>query len=154
MLAIVTTVHILASIIMILVVLLQSGKSADLAGAFGGGGSQTAFGPRGAATLLSKITTASAIIFMITSVTLAIMASRRTTGSVLEGGSTPVPQQTLPASPPASPTPVTPQPQSATPSGQTSGATPTSPGNQGKAGAAQPSKSTPQKPAPAAPTKK
>ena len=111
MVAVFTTIHILASVIMILVVLLQSGKSADLAGAFGGGGSQTAFGPRGAATLLSKITTISAIVFMITSVTLAIMASKRTTGSVLEGGSTPVPQQALPVSPPVSPAPATPQPQ-------------------------------------------
>ncbi|MBZ5552021.1 MAG: preprotein translocase subunit SecG [Acidobacteriia bacterium] len=154
MVAVFTTIHILASVIMILVVLLQSGKSADLAGAFGGGGSQTAFGPRGAATLLSKITTISAIVFMITSVTLAIMASKRTTGSVLEGGSTPVPQQALPVSPPVSPAPATPQPQQGTPGGQTSGASPSAPANQGKAGSPQPSKSAPQKPAPAAPVKK
>jgi protein translocase SecG subunit len=52
------------------VVLLQSGKAADLAGAFGGMGSQTAFGPRGSATLLSKATTMSAVVFMITSLSL------------------------------------------------------------------------------------
>ncbi|MGB7623672.1 MAG: preprotein translocase subunit SecG [Terriglobia bacterium] len=157
MLAIVTTIHILASVIMILVVLLQSGKSADLAGAFGGGGSQTAFGPRGAATLLSKLTTASAIVFMVTSVTLAIMASRRSTGSVLEGGSAPASQQSIPLSPPATPTPVTPQPQSAAPptaSTKPGGNAPASTPNQGKSGASQPGKSTTEKPAPAQPVKK
>lgn len=107
-----TTIHILASFIMILVVLLQSGKSADLAGAFGGGGSQTAFGPRGAATLLSKITTASAIIFMITSISLSMLASRRTSNSVLEGAGKSAPQQSLPLSAPTTPAPT---PQSAPP---------------------------------------
>jgi preprotein translocase subunit SecG len=106
MTALFTTIHITAAVIMILVVLLQSGKSADLAGAFGGGGSQTAFGPRGAATLLSKMTTASAIIFMVTSFTLAIMASKRSTSSVLEG-SAPVSTtpQSVPQAPPTTPTP-------------------------------------------------
>lgn len=61
---------------LIIVVLLQSGKAADLAGAFGGQGSQTAFGPRGSATLLSKATTISAILFMITSISLSIVATR------------------------------------------------------------------------------
>ena len=58
------------------VVLLQSGKAADLAGAFGGMGSQTVFGPRGSATMLSKATTISAVLFMLTSLTLSIMATR------------------------------------------------------------------------------
>jgi len=57
-------------------VLLQSGKAADLAGAFGGMGSQTAFGPRGSATLLSKATTVSAVLFMVTSLSLSILATR------------------------------------------------------------------------------
>ena len=57
-------------VFLVIVVLLQSGKAADLAGAFGGMGSQTAFGPRGSATVLSKATTISAIIFMITSMSL------------------------------------------------------------------------------------
>ena len=69
-------VHIIVCIFLIIVVLLQSGKAADLAGAFGGMGSQTAFGPRGSATLLSKATTISAILFMITSLSLSIMATR------------------------------------------------------------------------------
>src|SRR5437899_7552268 len=59
--------HVIVCLILIMVVLLQSGKAADLAGAFGGGGSQTALGSRGAATFLTKATTASAMIFMLTS---------------------------------------------------------------------------------------
>ena len=72
----ITIVHVLVCLFLIVVVLLQSGKAADLAGAFGGMGSQTAFGPRGSATLLSKATTGSAILFMVTSLSLSIMASR------------------------------------------------------------------------------
>ena len=69
-------VHVLVSLFLIVVVLLQSGKAADLAGAFGGMGSQTAFGPRGSATLLSKATTVSAVLFMLTSLSLSIVASK------------------------------------------------------------------------------
>ena len=69
-------VHVLVCVFLIIVVLLQSGKAADLAGAFGGMGSQTAFGPRGSATLLSKATTISAVLFMVTSLSLSIMATR------------------------------------------------------------------------------
>jgi preprotein translocase subunit SecG len=72
-----TIVHVLVCLFLIVVVLLQSGKAADLAGAFGGMGSQTAFGPRGSATLLSKATTASAVLFMVTSLSLSILATRR-----------------------------------------------------------------------------
>src|SRR5579872_1352684 len=72
-----TILHVLICLFLIVVVLLQSGKAADLAGAFGGMGSQTAFGPRGSATLLSKATTASAILFMVTSLSLSILATRR-----------------------------------------------------------------------------
>jgi preprotein translocase subunit SecG len=76
-----TIVHVIVCIFLIIVVLLQSGKAADLAGAFGGMGSQTAFGPRGSATLLSKATTASAIVFMITSLSLSILATRNAGGA-------------------------------------------------------------------------
>ena len=69
-------VHVIVCVFLIIVVLLQSGKAADLAGAFGGMGSQTAFGPRGSATLLSKATTVSAVLFMITSLSLSILATR------------------------------------------------------------------------------
>ena len=68
--------HIIVSIFLILVVLVQQGKGADLAGAFGGGGSQTAFGARGATTLLHKLTTAFFILFVITSMSLAILQAR------------------------------------------------------------------------------
>ncbi len=78
-------VHIVVSVLLIIVVLLQSGKSADLAGAFGGYGSQSTFGPRGAATFLSKLTTTLAIMFMITSLLLWIVHARKTSStSVLD----------------------------------------------------------------------
>ena len=76
MVILITIVHIAVCLFLIIVVLLQSGKSGDIAAAFGGMGSQTAFGPRGAATVLSKATTWSAIIFMVTSITLSVFASR------------------------------------------------------------------------------
>jgi preprotein translocase subunit SecG len=76
MIILVTIVHIIVCLILVVVVLLQSGKAADLAGAFGGMGSQTVFGPRGSATVLSKATTISAILFMLTSLTLSILATR------------------------------------------------------------------------------
>src|SRR3954471_19611900 len=69
-------VHVVVCVFLIIVVLLQSGKAADLAGAFGGMGAQTAFGPRGSATLLSKATTISAVLFMVTSLTLSILGTR------------------------------------------------------------------------------
>jgi preprotein translocase subunit SecG len=76
MYALVMTIHVVVCVFLIIVVLLQSGKAADLAGAFGGMGSQTAFGPRGSATLLSKATTISAVLFMVTSLSLSILATR------------------------------------------------------------------------------
>jgi preprotein translocase subunit SecG len=95
--------HCLVCLVLILVVLLQTGKGADLAGAFGGGGSQTALGSRGAATVLSKATTVAAILFMFTSLALAIFSSRRTS-AVLQ--STPITLPSAPAgAPPAAPTP-------------------------------------------------
>src|SRR5271154_6233207 len=71
-----TIVHVIVCIFLIIVLLLQSGKAADLAGAFGGMGSQTVFGPRGSATVLSKATTIAAILFMITSLSLSVLATR------------------------------------------------------------------------------
>ena len=88
MIILITIVHIIVCFFLIIVVLLQSGKSGDIAAAFGGMGSQTAFGPRGAASALSRATTWSAIIFMVTSITLSIVASRggnTGSGSVLQG---------------------------------------------------------------------
>lgn len=75
MVALLTAVHYVVCIFLTIVVLLQSGKAADLAGAFGGMGSQTVFGPRGSATVLSKATTIAAIIFMVTSLTLSVIGT-------------------------------------------------------------------------------
>jgi preprotein translocase subunit SecG len=99
-----TIVHIAVSLVLILSVLLQTGKRADLAGAFGGGGSQTAFGARGTATVLSKLTTISAVTFMITSLALVILAQQGTVGgkTVLDEVDAPAPvQQQAPVVPPA-----------------------------------------------------
>jgi preprotein translocase subunit SecG len=78
MITLVTLIHIFVCFFLIIVVLLQSGKSGDIAAAFGGQGSQTAFGPRGAATVLTKATTWCTVIFMLTSITLSIAASKKT----------------------------------------------------------------------------
>jgi preprotein translocase subunit SecG len=76
MIVLITIIHIIVSFFLIIVVLLQSGQSGDVAAAFGGMGSQTAFGPRGATTALARATTWSTVIFILTSVTLSIAASR------------------------------------------------------------------------------
>jgi preprotein translocase subunit SecG len=82
----VVTIHVLVCFFLIGVVLIQQGRSADLAGAFGGQGSQTAFGPRAGANVLTRLTTWSAVIFMCTSLTLVILYERSTgTHSVLQG---------------------------------------------------------------------
>ncbi len=85
MYALVIAFHIIASLVLILVVLLQSGKAGDLAATFGSTGSQTAFGARGAASVLTRATTICAVIFMVTSLTLAIMFTKGSSGTVLEG---------------------------------------------------------------------
>src|SRR6202042_14314 len=92
-------IHVVVCLFLIGVVLLQQGKSADLAGAFGGQGSQTAFGPRGAANLLTRVTTWAAIIFMFTSIGLTVLIQRNSGGrSVLSGIKS---TQTTPAKPAA-----------------------------------------------------
>jgi preprotein translocase subunit SecG len=99
MIIFVTIIHVIVCLFLIGVILLQQGKSADLAGAFGGQGSQTAFGPRGAANLLTKLTTWSAIIFMCTSIGLFVLIARQSgPHSVLEGTKT-APAATAPAKP-------------------------------------------------------
>src|SRR6202521_333352 len=72
--------HVGVCLVLIIVILLQSGEAADLAGAFGGSGSQTAFGPRGAATFLSRATTWCAVMFMVTSMLLVIRQDTSVTG--------------------------------------------------------------------------
>ena len=79
-------IHVIVCVFMVGVILLQQGKSADLAGAFGGQGSQTAFGPRGAANLLTRLTTWGAVIFMVVSLMLTILLARNSgEHSVLSG---------------------------------------------------------------------
>lgn len=104
-------VYVLVCFLLIIVVLLQSGKAADLAGAFGGAGSQTAFGPRGAATFLSKATTWCAVMFMLMSLALVLRQDfYRGGGSILEKFSKPAPK--------SAPAPATPVPQTLPPAQQ------------------------------------
>ena len=100
MTVLITIVHVIVCAILIVVVLLQHGKSADIAATFGGMGSQTAFGPRGTATALSRLTTWCAIIFMLTSISLTIFASKGGTSSIMQGvKTTPAPTAPAPAAP-------------------------------------------------------
>ena len=115
--AVLITVHVLLCFLLIVVVLLQSGKAADLAGAFGGSGSQTAFGPRGAATFLSKATTWCAVMFMVTTMSLVLRESSGMAGaggsSVLEKTAPPTKQSPAQFGAPVTPvqgTPTTPAP--------------------------------------------
>jgi preprotein translocase subunit SecG len=96
----VTVIHVIVCVILILVVLLQSGKGADLAGAFGGAGTQTAFGSRGPASFLSKLTTGAAILFMITCIGLSMIGTKREVTSILDstkGAVAPVSKAPAPA---------------------------------------------------------
>src|SRR5215470_16931662 len=99
---------ILNCLVLVIVVLLQSGKAADLAGAFGGAGSQTAFGPRGAANVLSKATTWCAVMFMLCAFAMTLRTDERVkeSGSVLQNASKPAPKP-APATTPAVPQPST-----------------------------------------------
>ena len=115
------TLHVLICLLLCVVVLLQSGKAADLAGAFGGAGSQTAFGPRGAANFLSRATTWCAIMFMATSMVLVLRQSTASgnIGSVFERlGSKPAPAQQKPAAPAQAPITIPAQPAPAGQPGQ------------------------------------
>lgn len=94
LLVLLVILHVVVCLFLIGVVLLQQGKSADLASAFGGQGTQTAFGPRGTANLFTRLTTWSAILFMLTSIGLTILLSRTSDRSVLAGEKT---SQTVPA---------------------------------------------------------
>lgn len=100
------SVHIITCLLLIAIVLLQQGKGQDLASAFGGGGSQTAFGPRGSATVLSRATTILAALFMITSLSLSVLKPGRSSvlDQVPETVATPAPADPAEATaPPAAP---------------------------------------------------
>jgi preprotein translocase subunit SecG len=127
-----TPFFVLNCLVLIIVVLLQSGKAADLAGAFGGAGSQTAFGPRGAATILSQATTWCAVMFMVCALAMVVKVDRGlgTAGgsSILEKYSKPAPATTTPAPTPAPVTPAPVVPQSSAPAqSQPAPAAPTKP---------------------------
>src|SRR5262245_34187387 len=100
-----TSFFVLNCLVLIIVVLLQSGKAADLAGAFGGAGSQTAFGPRGAATVLSQATTWCAVMFMVCAMALALRSERGAGpgNSVIYNSSKPASKPAAPATTPAAP---------------------------------------------------
>jgi preprotein translocase subunit SecG len=102
---ILVTLHVIICALLIAVIMLQSGEAADLAGAFGGAGSQTAFGPRGAATFLSKATTWCAIMFMLTSMALTM---HQNSTSVAAGSSVLQQFSKTSKSAPAIPVPATP----------------------------------------------
>jgi len=126
-----TPFFVMNCLVLIIVVLLQSGKAADLAGAFGGAGSQTAFGPRGAATILSQATTWCAVMFMVCALAMVVKVDRGlgTVGgsSVLEKVSKPAPKTVpTPAPAPVTPAPVVPQ-SSAPAQSQPAPAAPTKP---------------------------
>ena len=110
MIYLITGLHIIVCVFLIVVVLLQHGKSADIAAAFGGMGSQTAFGPRGAATVLSKATTWAAVLFMLTSITLSIYAAKRPSSTSVLHGTTTAPQPAPAQNNTPSPNPTTPTP--------------------------------------------
>ena len=90
--ALITLIHVIVCAVLIVVVLLQHGKSADIAATFGGMGSQTAFGPRGTATVFSRLTTWCAIIFMVTSMALTYISTSRGASSLMD--KVPTPAQT------------------------------------------------------------
>ncbi len=90
--ALILTLHVIVCIALIMIVLLQTGKGSDMGAAFGGGSSQTLFGSTGASTFLSKATTFAAVIFMVTSFTLAYMSSHQTSTSIMQDEKAPVGQ--------------------------------------------------------------
>ena len=112
----IVVLHILVSVALILVILLQTGKGSDIGAVFGGGSSQTLFGSTGPTSFLSKLTAGAAIVFMLTSLYLAYFSGRGTSGSIMKSGAgdpgqtMPAPAATLPAPPagvpsiPAAPT--------------------------------------------------
>jgi len=88
----VIVLHIIVCIALIMIVLLQTGKGADMGAAFGGGSSQTLFGSTGASTFLGKATTVAAVVFMLTSLTLAYMSGNQRASTIMENPPVPVEQ--------------------------------------------------------------
>jgi preprotein translocase subunit SecG len=109
-------IHVVVCIAMIMIVLLQTGKGADMGAAFGGGASQTLFGSGGASTFLTKLTTVAAVVFMITSLALAYYSTNRAKSSIMLDTQAPITEQATPQGLPSEP--ANPADQSATPSAE------------------------------------
>jgi preprotein translocase subunit SecG len=143
-----TAFFVMNCLVLMIVVLLQSGKAADLAGAFGGAGSQTAFGPRGAATVLSQATTWCAVMFMVCALALVLRVDKAGAqgGSILEKFSKPAPTKSAPAK--TTPVAPAPAPQSSAPATTPATQTPATqkPAQQQAPATSQPAPSQPKKP--------
>jgi preprotein translocase subunit SecG len=94
MTTLIVTIHVTVCILLVLIVLLQSGKGATMGVSLGGGAGQTLFGATGPATILTKITTVVAVIFMITSLMLAYLSGNQSETSVMEKTPAPIEQKT------------------------------------------------------------
>jgi preprotein translocase subunit SecG len=143
-----TAFFVMNCLVLMIVVLLQSGKAADLAGAFGGAGSQTAFGPRGAATVLSQATTWCAVMFMVCALALVLRVDKAGAqgGSILEKFSKPAPTKSAPAK--TTPVAPAPAPQSSAPATTPATQTPATqkPAQQQAPATSQPAPSQPKRP--------
>jgi preprotein translocase subunit SecG len=137
------SIYVIVCVFLILVVLLQQGKGADIAGAFGGGGSQTAFGARGATTFLHKLTTGAFIGFVVLSMLLSILEARPRSSVI----------KTLPGAPAAkAPAPVAPVPPGQPVPGTGATGTSTQPGTAPQAAAPAAPAPAPAQPAPSGST--
>ena len=96
---VITVLHVAGAVILIIVILLQSGKGAAMGSGLGGGSSQTMFGSSGASNFLTKLTTGVAILFMVTSLTLSILSSKKDSRSIMKGVEEPIEEQSVPAEP-------------------------------------------------------
>jgi preprotein translocase subunit SecG len=143
MYAVITIVHVLACIFLVLVVLLQTGKGADMGAVFGGS-SSTVFGSSGAGTFLSRLTTATAIVFMLTSLSLTYFSARRNTATVFDTGPVTAPPAAAPAPGAQAPAPEPPAAQAPAP------AAPPAPAAEPEANAAPAADAAPPPAAPAA----
>lgn len=125
MYAFVVVIHVIVSIALILIILLQTGKGADIGAVFGGGSSNTLFGSTGPTSFLSKLTAGAAIIFMFSSLFLAYFSGSRPSSSIMKGN---VPAQSAPAGPAGGMPPMPPTGAPAAPAGPAAPAAPAQPG--------------------------
>ena len=119
-----TVLHVILCLALIAIVLLQSGKGADIGSAFGGAGSQAVFGSMGTPTILGKITATIAVLFAVTSFTLALLGGERSASVVREPAPVTAPAPAAPDTPGAPAEPATPAPPAAPAPPGAGGATP------------------------------